>query len=320
MQKNFRDICNLYNLEDLAREHGVKLRGRGNKWGVCPFPHHIHSNNTPSFSVFSFNGSQYFKCHGNCGAQGDAIDFIGFMQIPGYDRSDIKMKQEASARLQYGRKISFEPIVVEKKPKLLPQYIWEDTLPISDNVKGYLMKRGVSEQVIDENRFGSVTAIQDGIQKNGTQNILSIPTFHLGSLMGIKFRDINKKFYFSYTGSKPGVWNHDDVYLKEDPILVAKGEICAAVMKSAGFLACSLTSGESNNSSLNLLRDALIMSKRIIYFSDNDRQGRAAGELIATMIGGTVAFPEKEKDWDEWYLIDKQGCIDHTKKLLWEKS
>lgn len=319
MRENLRDIASLYNLEGLAREYGVKLRGRGNKWGVCPFPHHMHVNNTPSFSIFTFQDRQLFKCHGNCGAQGDAVDFIGYMQIPGYDSRNFELRKEAAARLQYNRVIPIEPVIVARKPTLMPQYISYDILPISDNVKEYLIKRGISEKVIEENGFGSVATIQDGIKKNHVENILAIPTFQLGTLMGVKFRNINQKFYFSYPGSRPGLWNYDEVYLKEEPVLVGKGELCAAVMKSAGFLSCGLTSGESRNSSLEIVRDALLLSKRIIYFSDNDRQGKASGELIATMIGGQVAFPQEGKDWDEWYLKDRNACIEYTKQLLWEK-
>ena len=55
------------------------------KWGLCVLPQHVHGSNTPSFSIYPWQGKQLFKCHGNCGGKGDVIDLIGYLEIPGYN-------------------------------------------------------------------------------------------------------------------------------------------------------------------------------------------------------------------------------------------
>src|SRR6266851_2035200 len=51
----------------------VALRRQGRDHvGLCPF----HEEKHPSFTVYSKDGRQSFKCFG-CGASGDVFDFIG---------------------------------------------------------------------------------------------------------------------------------------------------------------------------------------------------------------------------------------------------
>ena len=96
-----------------------------------------------------------------------------------------------------------------------------------------------------------------------------------------------------------------------------KGELCASVMKSAGFLACGLTGGESCTKAIQIVRDILILSPRIVYFADNDAHGQT-GPVIAALTGAKLAFPERGKDWDEWFLLERNACLDATKRLLWD--
>ena len=64
--------------EDIARAKEVPIenlydgqlrRGGGKMWGPCPF----HQETTPSFCVHKDNR---WSCFGQCGAHGDAIDYI----------------------------------------------------------------------------------------------------------------------------------------------------------------------------------------------------------------------------------------------------
>ena len=169
-----QDIADQYNLDDLAKEYGVILKGYSSKWGICPFPNHIHQSNTPSFSIFFSAGRQKFKCHGSCGAWGDAIDFIGFMHIPFYDGSDIEKRQKAAQLLMSNRLPSVEPVRVKPKPNFIPEFIWTDLQPLAGNVRTYSRKRGINEELslqirISDNNYARCS------EKEGM--ILSDPNF-----------------------------------------------------------------------------------------------------------------------------------------------
>ncbi|MBA8904899.1 VapE domain-containing protein [Aminobacter ciceronei] len=60
-------------LSDTARGYGVDLQENGNEWeACCPF----HSENTPSFTIFTGNDhTERYHCFG-CGSAGDVVDFV----------------------------------------------------------------------------------------------------------------------------------------------------------------------------------------------------------------------------------------------------
>lgn len=57
-----------------AAQYGVSLQKDGDEWeACCPF----HSENTPSFTIFTGNsGVEKYHCFG-CGVSGDVLDFVG---------------------------------------------------------------------------------------------------------------------------------------------------------------------------------------------------------------------------------------------------
>jgi len=193
---NYIDIVNSYDLISVVESYGVKLKGYKNKWGLCPIPFHVHTNNTHSFSVFQGEDRQRFKCHGNCGAYGDVIDFRN-----GRTPTPPKYRQ------------------AKAKP-FLPQFLYESFFPLVQNVREYLIMRGLSNELIEKFKFGSaVKLVNNRPVKGKVENLLSIPTFELGTLMGIKLRVLNNpKFrYFSVTGSRSSFWGYDDVYRYVQP-------------------------------------------------------------------------------------------------------
>jgi len=71
--KSIDTIRRDYSLVDLALSFGVELQKSGQEFeGCCP----IHSEKTPSFTVFpGRDGVWRFHCFG-CGAKGDVVDFV----------------------------------------------------------------------------------------------------------------------------------------------------------------------------------------------------------------------------------------------------
>ena len=279
--------------DNLRRMYDIKsMVGMGRKnWCVCPLPDHIHHNYTPSFSVYWYQGVQYFKCHGNCGAYGDAIDLIGYMEIPGYNKVGDN-RREAAARIN-GTKIVSPP---KPPPNRAPManYLWREYLPISPEAYQYALARGISTEQIEEFRLGS------------SENWLAIPTFHHMNLMGIKLRNMRKGLrYMSVTGSKQGLWGYNDVVNTEETVFVCKGEIAAIIMRRFGFLSCAPTSGES----AKVDRDPLALAS-VIVVGDNDapeiaKQTRRQAEERAESLKAKLFFPPSEyKDVDEWLLLD----------------
>lgn len=286
----------MINYDDLRRLYDIKVManmGRKN-WCVCPLPAHAHHNYTPSFSVYWYQGVQYFKCHGNCGAYGDAIDFTGFMQIPNYD----KVRDRVQAASQLGRGVVVSPPSPPPSPKPMNNSRWLDYQPISDAVKKYALSRGITEKQIEEFKLGS------------DENWLAIPTFHGPNLMGIKLRNIYDGLrYMSVTGSKKGLWGYNDVVNSDQTVYVCKGEIAAIVMRKYGFLSCAPTGGEG----ATVDREPLVFAK-IIVVGDNDepkvaKQTRAQAEKRARDLHGKLIFPPPEfHDIDRWLLNDPHAA------------
>lgn len=326
---SFSDLRKEYNLIMVAEQHGVDLKGAGRKkWGVCPFPQHVHSKHpTPSFSIYEYNRELRFKCHGHCGAMGDVIDFMGYMHITGYDPRNIFQKDQAGRLLVNGQ-IQTAPYMAVEKRTLLPEFAWMDYTLIADNARAYLRGRGIADAVIDECRFGSASYLKEEhgrreIIRRPVDRLISIPTFHAGSLIGVKLRILrtgNNYKYFNQPGSRAGLWQHDRVYLVSDPFLIAKGELCGAVMLSAGFTACAVTSGERGTTvrmeMFPAIRTALCMGRKV-YVGDNDKTGRESGPKQADLLNAVIQYPpELYKDWDEWYLKDRGECLRLTNQWL----
>lgn len=297
MKQSYEDLRQKYNILDFVG---------GKKYGLCPFPHHPHHNNTPSFGVFwrTTHGvpTQYFRCHGVCGAYGDVIDFMGYMYIPGYAREPDQVAHAAD--LLAGEKMSTpSPTPPPPAPKLAENSL-KTTFPISPRAKKYAFERGLSQLEIDRFRLGST-------YRRGYE-YLSIPTFQDQKLMGIKLRALDQgPRYMQVRGSRTGLFNYDEVFWQEGTTLIVKGELAAMVVhrylreKGIPMLVCAPTGGElARNFSLV----ALSFSKNIVV-ADNDpdpetrQKIMAATALRATLFDAKIVTPpEKYKDIDAWWL------------------
>lgn len=276
---------------DLARKtHDIgSMMGVSKKKTVCPFPMHEHSNNTPSFSIFFREGVQYFKCHGNCGAQGDVIDFMGYMHIPGYDPYERDLKIRALELLERDAEISF---VVPEKEIRLAKDEWRRYLPISEGGLAYMKGRGIDETTLIKFKVGS------------KGKWVTFPCFEYGELRGIKLRNTTKigDRFMALKGSRQGLFNFDAVNLTSDAVLVVKGEIPCMLLDQMGFLACAPTGGEGSTAIAEKIKNALQFAK-VVVVGDNDGPGVKLGKMRAELLGGKLVFPPSEfKDIDEAVL------------------
>jgi DNA primase len=281
-------------ITDAQRTHDIQtILGTRKRSIVCPLPQHIHSSNTPSFSVFWKDGIQYFKCHGSCDCTGDVIDLVGYLNVPGYDRKSKGMVRKALAHIDSKYEISI-PIPV--KTVKLTGSEWFDMLPISPEARAYAHGRGLTDETIERFKLGS---------RGG---FLSMPAFREGRLTGIKLRNIlPEKFrFYSLKGSIQSLFNFDKVaYVTDQAVFIVKGEIPCMLLDQHGFLACAPTAGEGSWD--EHWRAALAFSKNIVI-GDNDGPGRELGEKRALLLGADLVFPPPAfKDIDEFLLADPQG-------------
>lgn len=273
---------------------------------ICPLPMHIHHNNTPSFSIkITRDGKEVFRCHGNCGMYGDVIDFVGYMNIAGYNKRTPAHLSEA-AKLLTGYVPRFDPPHCDA-PAGIDQSIMTKFLPPGQRVVSYYRARGISDEVAVEYKLG---------QKGGA---MAIPSYVDGFLIGVKYRNLSQTGprYWAEKGSKGSLYNHDKVRGTTDAVIVAKGEIAVLVLQSLGFLACCTTTGEGQEFPDDYV-NLLAWSRKKIVYADNDPQ-EIRDRLLpinqekARKLGAELLYPpDGYKDIDEW-LIREPGAVEELK-------
>lgn len=272
---------------------------------VCPLPFHRHTHNTPSFSIFFRDGKQYWKCHGYCHREGDVIDLVGFLYIPGYDRHNPKMVEAAIRRLDD----RYEPVIVKVKeePKLVGNE-WKLYLPPGLGVIEYAVTRGLTPETLEKFWVG-----QRG-------RAMAIPCFEYGELRGIKFRSIDPTSelrYWSLKGSRQGLFNFDRIKYTTKPVLIVKAEIPCMLLDQCGFLACAPSAGEGGWQ--EEWRTALALSAKRIVVGDNDAPGVELGQKRAAFLAAELKFPPPAfKDVDQWVLADKDPALETIRRWMEE--
>ncbi|MCB2146537.1 MAG: hypothetical protein KQI81_08690 [Deltaproteobacteria bacterium] len=284
-------------IDDACRTHSIRsiLGLDSNKRViVCPLPMHIHSNNTGSFSIMvKSDGKEYFKCHGNCGHEGDAVDLVGYLRVPGYNDKDPKHIEAALELLEQRYTYEMPDLQWHANRVTLSGHEWKEYVPPGERVIAYAKSRGIEPKTLEHFNIG-----QD-------RYLMAIPTFEDHKLMGIKFRNTteNGLRYFAKKGSMSGLFNYDEVAYTTEPVLIVKGEIAAMVLYQYGFKVCAPTTGERND------RDrwftALALSYKRVVIGDNDKTGKKYGVKRAEHFKADLQFPISEyKDVDEWILND----------------
>lgn len=312
-----RDIPGLYDIETMLERSGVQVSGTsGARYCVCPLPQHAHSTHpTPSFSIFSRGGTQRFKCHGNCGLTGNVIDFIGYMELSGYDKSREMYRK--AAELLTGGEYRISPPEIPQAVTSLPNWLWEEMIPPSEAAVRYALSRGIGEMEIEEFRLGTpaMKMKEEPYNLHSPRKWMSMPTFHLGELVGIKLRRIQqpgervKVRFLQVPGSRKGLFNHDAVYLEQGIVFVVKAEITTMVLTTFArkhnlpLLACAPTGGEG--AYVTDIQHALGLA-RVIVVGDNDpgtigERTKAQAERRAAEFNGILRFPPPEfKDLDDF--------------------
>jgi hypothetical protein len=273
---------------------------------------HAHQNNTPSFSIFNKpDGSQYFRCHGSCGKEGDVIDLVGYMRISGYDPRDGEHVKRAITLLQAGFQVS-PPREQKARIARLPYDAISGMDEPDLDVLVYADMRGLTEE----------TLVRFMVRKYqvGSKKYMAIPTFHFGQLMGIKMRNVDdhgekgNRFLF-YPGSSSGLFNYSTVFANSAPVLIVKAEIPAMLLMQHGIHACA-PSGSENVIRKELFSAMAWATKRVVV-KDNDSDARVREKMDVYAARRAKVFqaelkapPEQYKDIDEFVLAEKERALE----------
>ncbi len=291
-------------IEEARKLHDIQtILGTNKKKIVCPMPFHPHHNNTPSFSIFWRSGVQRFRCHGSCGAEGDVIDLVGYLQIPNYNKRDRLQREQALKALDGG----YEPeIVIPEKDTELAGNEWFEFVPPGTDVIRYAARRGLTEETLKKFRVG-----QFG-------HMMTMPVFEEERCVGVKMRSLTGKRYVSLAGSRSGLFNYDAVYLTTKPVFIVKAEIPCMLLDQLGFLACAPTGGEGSYRQSERWRLALALAPKVVI-GDNDEPGRKHGPVRAALLAADLVYPpDPYKDVDEFYLAEPERALEMLRK--WQRE
>lgn len=299
---------------------------------ICPFPDHIHSNMTPSFSVHTDrDGVERFKCFGHCGHSGDVIDFVGYMNVAGYDKNNPQHVMLAASML--GQRPPGKAVRLRRRKPPLQQAtakslvgLWSRSL--DRHARDYLEMRGVLS-VAERFKLGyRYQPPQYAAYKSKGCVVpghhISIPTIRGDYIVGVKFRRIDTHpdyqgvdclplRYDSLSGknigaSKVGVFNYNEVAFTTDVVFSPEGELDALLIAALGFKAACLNGGANAYSD-----DLLVLAHaNTIILADKDDAGlhharskseRLPGSTIESVPGGDVGhlYQERGKQYvEEW--------------------
>jgi hypothetical protein len=267
---------------------------------LCPLPFHRHSSYTPSFSVFIGEKGERWRCFGSCNLEGDVVDLLGYLRVPGYNPHDLRLIERAWSLLDGNFEIQ-EIKKLPKKAKLAPA-AWD--YPLGTEVISYARRRGLTVETLKKFKIGQM-------EKHG-RIYMSMPAFEDRELVAIKYRSITQKIFFSEKGTRAALLNFDAVNYTEEPVLILKGEIPVFLCNQYGFLACALTGGEGYLGQEYLPN--LAFSRKRVVVGDNDMQ--EAAKKRATALQANVRFPpSKWNDIDSWMLADP-GAIQEIRSWL----
>lgn len=104
---------------DEAARRGVTLRSDGKEHkGLCPF----HDDRDPSFTVYTKNGKERFKCFA-CSAAGDVIDFVMMMDGLGYKDALARLNGDdptGPAPVARDHRVEVTPDLYDAYPPIMP--------------------------------------------------------------------------------------------------------------------------------------------------------------------------------------------------------
>lgn len=265
---------------------GLGLEQKGKKYR-CPNTY-AHNNGDKDPSMSWDNKALQFYCFG-CGMK---IDLYGYyrehlnynhreiisdlLSIDDYSKSSIKTTRD-------------EFSIESKKVK-----------EISESCIDYIKTRGIEESTIRKFNLGTY------------KDSIAFPYYKYEAVVGYKTRkplkDPGKPKMLSVTGSKPYLFNAQNVDLNNKELVLCEGEFdCMIIYQSGITNVVSVGAGANSVESLiEQAEDFLKNFENIIVVSDNDEAGSNMDKKLVDLLGSKIKLIDKKlytyKDVNEEYF------------------
>ena len=319
-KESIENLKNHLDVVDVVSQFLELKKSGANFKACCPF----HGETTPSFVVSP--AKQIYHCFG-CGAGGDSIKFVMEYEKLSYPETIEKLASMYNFNLDYEN-------TDEKKQdtKILEEVnkYYQKLFVYNENVKEYILKRGISEFSIEKfeigyapvsidtinflksNHYNLNDAIELGVIDNGTNGLYSrfieritFPIYSITrKLVGFGGRTItghNAKYVNSpqtklFNKSRLLYGYHlakEQIY-KKNQIIVCEGYLDVIMLHQAGFNTAVATLGTALTAEhLPLLRRG---EPKVILAYDGDKAGLTAAFKASVMLsqgefeGGVIIF------------------------------
>jgi predicted P-loop ATPase len=269
--KSIEEVKEMVSLREIA-SGDTTLDKKG--VGLCP----IHSEKSPSFSVYGSKCGDRFKCFG-CGANGDIFDYL--RETRGLS---IKEAKEYLGADDYA----------ERQPlKQLPHVNKYEGIALADNAPDIL--------------GNTLTVYNPDPDKKCSKPVKFAHafTFERGKAV-IRLELSDKKItpmicwtnhgwtYFPFPEPR-SLYGYDPI---AQTVIVVQGEKKA--MQLARRTATCVVSAAGGDNAVNKTDWEILKGKEVIIWPDNDTSGQKAAQYVAGITGGAVMkiSAEKPKGWD----------------------
>ena len=286
----------------------LKKRGR-NFFGICPF----HDEKTPSFSANE--DKQIYKCFG-CGAGGGVFNFIMDIEKVEFpeaieilaDRNGIELEYEKGSS---GKSNNVNAEIIEIH--MVANKIYNESIESAEQIKKYLVDRGLKEKTIKDFQIGSSLNSYDHILKilqkqnfssnamknsglfvetkrggwiDRFRNRLMFPIHnHMGKIIAFAGRALDPKDKAKYMNSPEtpiynkskifyGLWKTKDYIVKSNNAIIVEGYMDFLKMYQSGFKNIVAISGTSFTE--NHANQIKRLSSKVTLLYDGDAAGRKA--------------------------------------------
>ena len=259
--------------EDII-SNGLGLQRIGKKYR-CP-NHYAHNNGDKDPSMSWDNNALQFYCFG-CGHKVD---------IYGYYREHLNYTHQEIIRDLLGEEEYSKTTIKTNRDKFKAQV--DNVKPINDKCISYVNARGITKETIDYFKLGTYN------------DMIAFPYYKYESIVGYKLRkplkDTGKPKMTSISGSKPYLFNAQNIDFEKNEIVVCEGEFDCMIIHQSG-VENVVSVGAGANSLPTLLEQAgnfLDKFESIILVSDNDTAGQNMDEAMVKHFGDKIKLIDKK--------------------------
>lgn len=302
----------------------VRLKKVGDKYsGCCP----IHSEKSPSFTVFS---DMRAHCFG-CGIHLNIFQLVQKMDGCSFQDAVEKVKKEVGGWESTKERVEsvFKPVSESKTYKTIPLSAWkklEDGLTNSKEARHWLFKeRGITYSTAERLRLGFIQNIGPLAGETGAdiadKGWVAFPSIEGDKVVSVKYRSLVRKKpggFARQSGMATALWNTETIDPFE-PIMVCEGEFDACVLEQSGFRAISVPSAGTKLTPA--MKDQLMQASCVILAGDTDETGSGYIEKLWKELSERcflLKWPEKMKDANQTWLEYSKQDSPHFRKTVEE--